>query len=152
MKKTIMLSLLPNEVIEIIAGFLDNFHTLQLSFTSKSLYNLLYSKCLQIQVDNTINSMKLVKQKALVYIRRINTDGVVYGECEQCFRRRLLYTHNNGYHERTICIEKCETYCIFCYNYITFHNTDKGCPICRQHLITTYYQDPSNFNQYLIRI
>ena len=146
-----MLSSLPDEVIEIIAGFLDDFHTLQLSFTSKSLYNLLYSKSLQLQVNDSIRTMRSVKELAHLYIRRINIDGVVYGECEQCFRKRLLYTHNDGYHERTICIEKCESYCIHCYNYITFHNVDKGCPICRQRLICSYYQDPYRFNQYLIR-
>lgn len=144
MKKTKMLSILPYEVIEIIVGFLDDFHTLQLSLTSKSLYNLLYNKYLQSQVNNAIKSIKLIKNQAHLYIRRINTDGVVYGECEQCFRKKLLYTHNDGYHERTICIEQCETYCIHCFNYITFRNTHQGCPICRQRIICSYYQDSIN--------
>ena len=156
-----MLSLLPEEVLLIITGFMDDFQKLQFSLTSKYLYNLVFDESLQLSVNEYMSYMRSVREKAHLCIRRINTDGVVYGECEQCFRKNLLYTYNDGYHERTICIEKCRTYdayCIYCYNLLRpFNINNHGCPICRQRLVYTYsqehfYPEPSRFNQYLIRI
>lgn len=140
MKKTqLNFNCFPSELILHIVSFLDNFQKIQFALSSKTYYHLIYSKSLQDSVKSALFEIKQLKQQMHIYIKRINTDGVVYGECEQCFQKKLLYTHNDGFVEKTICIENCESYCIYCFNTVSYHIIDKGCPVCRMSLIPYYY-------------
>lgn len=123
---------LPNELVLHIASFLGQFERYYFSISSKYLYELLYEK----ENKDLINSWcaRLLKTHAKMFdiIRRINTDGVVYGECLQCGQLKLLYTQNEDY---TICLEKCKLYCVHCDKYVYVHNMNNGCPACLNDLV-----------------
>lgn len=121
---------LPDDVILRISNFLDNFNKVQLAYTCKSMRALLYSTELQEHVNTYIMELRLLKKQTLPFIRRINTDGVIYGECEQCFSKTLLYTHFDGETEKCICLDNCHGYCLACSSHVIFHHGEKGCPRC----------------------
>lgn len=129
---------LPNEVILYISNFLDDFHKIQFAYTSKHHYALLYDEQLQNNIDKYFANMRLLKNTLFSFIRRINTDGVIYGECEQCLSKKLLYTHFDGETEKCICIDNCHGFCLSCSSYITFHNSENGCPKCFNDLDLWY--------------
>lgn len=141
MNKTVILfsmNNLPNEVILYISNFLDDFHKIQFAYTSKLHYALLYDEQLQNNIDKYFANMILLKNTLFSFIRRINTDGVIYGECEQCLSKKLLYTHFDGETEKCICIDNCHGFCLSCSSYITFHNSENGCPKCFNDLDLWY--------------
>lgn len=125
---------LPDELILYIASFLDDFHKIKLSYTSKHLRNLIYHSKLKFNVQQYLFNLKYLKNECFRYIKRINTDGVVYGECEQCFRMQLLYTYNDGDTEKCICLNNCRMTCFNCYTYVTFRYIEHGCPNCYRDL------------------
>lgn len=125
---------LPNELISHIASFLDDFQKIQFSYASKYLRNLIYHSELKHNVKEYLFNLRFLKNECFKYIVRINTDGVVYGECEQCYRLQLLYTHNDGDTEKCICLNNCKMDCFNCFSNVTFHHIEKGCPKCYQDL------------------
>lgn len=133
MKKTVIycsMNNLPDDIILHISGYLDEFHKIQLAYTCKSMRALIYNTALQEHIDTYIMEHRLLKTHILPFIRRINTDGVIYGECEQCFAKTLLYTHFDGESEKCICLDNCHGYCLSCSSRVTFHDSKKGCPRC----------------------
>ncbi len=125
---------LPDELILHIASFLDDFHKIQFSYASKHLHNLIYHPKLKHNVKQYLFNLKYIKNECFKYIKRINIDGVVYGECEQCFRLQLLYTYNDGITEKCICLNSCRINCYNCCEDVTFRYIEKGCPNCFQDL------------------
>ena len=125
---------LPDELILHIASFLDDFHKIKLSYASKHLQNLIYHSKLKFNVQQYLFNLKYLKNECFRYIKKINTDGVVYGECEQCFRMQLLYTYNDGDTEKCICLNDCKMNCFNCYTYVTFRYIENGCPNCFRDL------------------
>ena len=125
---------LPDELLLHIASFLDDFHKIQFSYASKHLHNLIYHPKLKHNVNQYLYNLKYLKNECFKYIRRINIDGVVYGECEQCYRLQLLYTYNDGITEKCICINDCKLNCVNCRKDVTFRYIEKGCPNCFQNL------------------
>ena len=125
---------LPDELILHIATFLDEFHKIQLSYATKHLHNLIYHPKLKHNVKQYLFNLKYLKNKCHKYIKRINIDGVIYGECEQCYRLQLLYTYNDGITEKCICINDCKLNCSNCFKDVTFRFIEKGCPNCFQDL------------------
>jgi len=121
---------LPDELILHIASFLDDFHKIQFSFTSKHLHGLIDHPTLQQNVKQYLFNLSYMKNECFKYIKRINKDGIVFGECEQCFRLQLLYTHNDGIVEKCICLNNCKMDCYNCFTNVTFRFIDKGCPNC----------------------
>lgn len=95
---------LPNEIICQIISHLDPFHLLQFACSSSRFYNLINTKTLNLYIDNYYEKHHSVMSIIHNIIRRINYDGVVYGECEICRKLTLLYNQND---ERCICLERC---------------------------------------------
>lgn len=121
---------LSNELILHISSFLDDFQITQLSFVSKQLYRLLFCNKKRNIVVQQIHQIQSLKHEVHRYITRINLDGVVLGYCQQCFQIKLLYTYNDGFVEKTICVDDCELYCTYCDILVRFHHIEKGCPRC----------------------
>lgn len=129
---------LPDDIIIRISYFLDDFHKIQFAYTSTQHYSLLYTKQLQSSINRYFSNLHLMKKELFTFIRRINTDGVIYGECEQCLSSTLLYTFFDGENEKCICLDNCQGYCLSCSCHITFHNSEKGCPRCYSNLDLWY--------------
>lgn len=125
---------LPDDIIFHIASFMDDFHTIQFSLSSKGLKELLYDPALIDNIQQYMYSVKYYKYLCFIFIHRINTDGVIYGECEQCFNKQLLYTHNDGENEKCICLDNCTMLCLNCDCVINVHLAENGCPNCRHDL------------------
>lgn len=126
---------LPNELIIHISSFLDSFHKIQFANVSKNNYILIYNEQIQYYVRQYLHNIQFIKQQTLNFIKRINTDGVIYGECEQCFCKGLLYTRFDGYIEQCICLNNCNMYCHHCLTNVSFHSINRRCPICRNYFI-----------------
>lgn len=141
MKKTVISCFmkLPDELILHITSFIDDFHKIQLSYASKHLHSLVYRSKLQHNVKQYLFNLKYMKNECFKYIKKINTDGVINGECEQCFRIQLLYTYNDGITEKCICLNNCKMNCFNCRKDVTFRYLEKGCPNCYQDLSFHHY-------------
>jgi hypothetical protein len=113
---------LPDEVLLQIASYLDIFHIFQFAHTSQHMRLLLYNSNLQSQIDEYFLNLKQLKMSSFRFIKRINTDGVVYGECEQCSRNALLYTQFDGENERCICLDYCVSYNVQSGRSVRFHH------------------------------
>jgi hypothetical protein len=125
---------LHEEVLLHIASFLDIFHLFQMAHVSKDFKQLLYTEGLQSSIDKYVYNIKQLMISNFPFIKRINTDGVVYGECEQCFKKSLLYTQFDGVNERCICLDNCISYCRTCDSWYRFHNNN-GFHNCRRRTI-----------------
>ena len=129
---------LPQEVILHISSYLDIFHVFQLAHTNKNMRQLLYNSNLQTQINEYFTKIRVLRLSMFRFIRRINTDGVVYGVCEQCSRHALLYTQSNGEEdERCICLDDCVSYCVECNYSFKYHHRYSGCPLCRRVIISS---------------
>ncbi|QOI90299.1 hypothetical protein QKU58_gp032 [Pyramimonas orientalis virus] len=125
---------LPDEIILKIASHLDAFQQFQLSHTSIKFQKLIYNKPLHDTISSYFIQLSITKKLAMKFIKRINSDGVVNGECEQCHAESLLYTQFDGINERCICLGDCVAYCNRCDVITRFHNTSL-CPLCRTPLL-----------------
>jgi hypothetical protein len=112
---------LPDELIIHISSFLDSFQKIQFAYVSQNIYTLIYNEHIQYNVHQYLHNIQFLKQQTFKFIKRINTDGVIYGECEQCFNKGLLYTRFDGYIEQCICLNNCNKYCYHCLTNVSFH-------------------------------
>jgi hypothetical protein len=117
---------LPNEVIDKIVSKLDDYQKISFSLTCKEYKKKYFNKSISLDCQSMINNLKLLKSYNHKIIKRIGTEGVVYGECEDCRSNGLLYeafrpTYEDEKKIMCICLEHCRYYCYMCDNYFKAH-------------------------------
>lgn len=115
------------DILSYIASFLDVFQRFQFKNVSKRFKKIILVDYEEIYTY--FNIIKEIRKSFEFVIKRINTDGVVYGECIQCASLSLLYTLFDGENEKCICLDNCKTYCFGCDKIVSFHN-QQYCRTC----------------------
>ena len=121
---------LPDEIVTLIASHLDIFNSFQLAHVNKRFHTIIFTRTLKSSIQQYFFDMYVLKTSITPFIRRINNDGVVYGECEQCATLALLYTQFDGFDERCICLDDCAMHCNRCHSNVKVHSMDHACPHC----------------------
>ena len=121
---------LPNDIIFKVSYFMDNYQKQQLSLTCKRFKDLLYNEELSNSCNNKMISNKINYVQNLRTIKRIGTNGVLSGECEDCQNIGLLYEslnpNPNQHMTKWICLERCKFTCLTCESLI-YSKTRNGC-------------------------
>lgn len=120
---------LPNDLILKVSYHLDNFQTQKLSFTCRKFKTLLYNEQISNSCKCLLISNKNNFEQNLRTIKRIGTNGVLFGECEDCLTRGLLYEslnpNPNQHPTKWICLERCTFTCMTCES-IIYSKTRNG--------------------------
>lgn len=98
---------LGDDLLTEVVSHLDPFDRVRFALTSKDHATRFM---IQEDLDHVERFFQVRKERmdeCLRVIRRINTDGVVLGECLDCGREALLYTRFDGVEERTVCLDRC---------------------------------------------
>lgn len=105
---------LHEELLDQILKHLNIFDKARLSFANRYFNRFIYDTSLQKQIYDYFSERAQNYACCLRIVRRINTDGVVRGECLQCRADNLLYTRFDGFNETTVCLESCRFACQEC--------------------------------------
>lgn len=126
MRTSCFIKKLPIELLKFIINYLDDFQKLQLSLTCKKYYRLFYNHSLSSDCNFYFLDKKRKMNTIFNIIRRIGSEGVYYGQCEDCLSHELLYTAfrpkiDDERFTKSICLENCKFQCFFCQNMIKCH-------------------------------
>lgn len=125
-------------MIDEILKHLNVFDRARLSFVSRSFMSHIYDAALKADIRLFFAKRERVFADCMRIVRRINTDGVVRGECLQCRSDNLLYTRNDGESETTVCLESCRFVCDACGHVTRARYVPVCCRCCRMVNVSYY--------------
>lgn len=127
MRTSCFTNALCDELIAEVVSHLDPFGRVRFALTTKDHAARFMAQEDREHVERFYQFRNEHMNECLRMIRRINTDGVVLGECLDCGREALLYTRFDGLEERTVCLDRC-----MCNNY---HYHDRPTVYCRSNML-----------------
>lgn len=124
------MSALSDELVDEVLSHLNAFDKTRFALTSKAHMTRFRNDDAVREVAVYFVHRQTLFAACMRVVRRINTDGVVFGECLDCCAEALLYTRFDGIEERTVCLESCAYCCSTCGKSFRSRSHQTRCESC----------------------